>query len=61
MPTHSIVERIKGAIETGALPAGSAIGQQQLADQLGVSRQPVRQALPLLIAEGWIFIERQAR
>jgi DNA-binding GntR family transcriptional regulator len=54
MLTQSIVERIKGAIESGALRAGSAIGQQQLADQLGVSRQPIRQALPLLIAEGWI-------
>lgn len=54
MLTHSIVERIKGAIESGALRAGDAIGQQQLADQLGVSRQPIRQALPLLIAEGWI-------
>jgi DNA-binding GntR family transcriptional regulator len=54
MLTQSIVERIKGAIESGALRTGSAIGQQQLADQLGVSRQPIRQALPLLIAEGWI-------
>ena len=54
MLTQSIVERIKGAIESGTLPAGHAIGQQQLADQLGVSRQPIRQALPLLIAEGWI-------
>ncbi|MGH8240559.1 MAG: GntR family transcriptional regulator [Steroidobacteraceae bacterium] len=54
MLTQAIVERIKGAIESGALRAGSAIGQQELADQLGVSRQPVRQALPLLIAEGWI-------
>jgi DNA-binding GntR family transcriptional regulator len=54
MLTHAIVERIKGAIESGALRAGSAIGQQQLADQLGVSRQPIRQALPLLIAEGWL-------
>ena len=54
MLTQSVVEKIKGAIESGALRAGSAIGQQQLADQLGVSRQPIRQALPLLIAEGWI-------
>jgi DNA-binding GntR family transcriptional regulator len=54
MLTQSIVERIKGAIESGSLRAGHAIGQQQLADQLGVSRQPIRQALPLLIAEGWI-------
>jgi DNA-binding GntR family transcriptional regulator len=54
MLTQSIVERIKGAIESGALRAGTAIGQQQLADQLGVSRQPIRQALPLLIAEGWL-------
>jgi DNA-binding GntR family transcriptional regulator len=54
MLTQSVVEKIKGAIESGALPVGSAIGQQQLADQLGVSRQPIRQALPLLIAEGWI-------
>ena len=49
MLTQSIVERIKGAIESGSLRAGDAIGQQQLADQLGVSRQPIR-----LIAEGWI-------
>lgn len=54
MLTQAVVERIKGAIESGALRAGSAIGQQELADRLGVSRQPVRQALPLLIAEGWI-------
>jgi DNA-binding GntR family transcriptional regulator len=54
MLTQAIVERIKGAIESGALPSGSAIGQQELADRLGVSRQPIRQALPLLIAEGWI-------
>jgi len=54
MLTQAIVERIKGAIESGALQAGSAIGQQELADRLGVSRQPIRQALPLLIAEGWI-------
>jgi DNA-binding GntR family transcriptional regulator len=54
MLTHAIVERIKGAIESGELRSGTAIGQQQLADQLGVSRQPIRQALPLLIAEGWI-------
>ena len=54
MLTQAIVERIKGAIESGTLPGGSAIGQQELADRLGVSRQPIRQALPLLIAEGWI-------
>lgn len=54
MLTQAVVERIKGAIESGALRAGSAIGQQDLADRLGVSRQPIRQALPLLIAEGWI-------
>ena len=50
----SIVELIKSAIESGALPVGTAIGQEQLAKQLGVSRQPIRQVLPLLIAEGWI-------
>ena len=54
MLTQAVVERIKGAIESGALQAGTAIGQQELADRLGVSRQPIRQALPLLIAEGWL-------
>lgn len=54
MLTQAVVERIKDAIESGSLRAGSAIGQQELADRLGVSRQPIRQALPLLIAEGWI-------
>ena len=54
MLTHSIIERIKASIESGSLRTGSPIGQQELADRLGVSRQPIRQALPLLIAEGWI-------
>jgi DNA-binding GntR family transcriptional regulator len=54
MLTQSLVERIKDAIESGRLPAGAAVGQEQLAKQLGVSRQPIRQALPLLVAEGWI-------
>jgi DNA-binding GntR family transcriptional regulator len=51
---HSVCEQIKTAIEAGELRAGSEIRQEELARRLGVSRQPIRQALPLLIAEGWI-------
>src|ERR1044072_7564136 len=54
MLTQSIVERIKGGIESSGLRSGSPIGKQQLADKLCATRQPIRQALPLLIAEGWI-------
>jgi DNA-binding GntR family transcriptional regulator len=44
------------AIAGGALPAGTALDEQQLADRYGVSRTPVREALRQLAVSGLVEI-----
>lgn len=46
-------------ITSGALPAGAALEEQQLADRFGASRTPVREALHQLSASG--LVEVRAR
>jgi len=52
----TLVEQVHKAILSdiagGKLPAGARIIQEQIAQELGVSRQPVQQALTLLRKEG---------
>jgi DNA-binding GntR family transcriptional regulator len=52
----TLVEQVRSAIlsevAAGKLPAGARIIQEQIAQELGVSRQPVQQALTLLRKEG---------
>lgn len=50
-------EEIRGAILSGALLPGARIKQEELAARLGVSREPVRQALLLLQREGLVSTE----
>ena len=45
---HAILDEIC----EGALPAGTHLVQEQLAERLGVSRQPIQQAMALLRADG---------
>lgn len=45
-------ETLLAAVASGQLPPGARIIQEQLAQQLGVSRQPIQQALTLLRKEG---------
>ena len=45
---------LKEAILRGALTSGRRYSEQSLAEQLGVSRTPVREALLKLAAEGWV-------
>jgi DNA-binding GntR family transcriptional regulator len=56
-------DRIRNAltdeITSGALVAGSALDEQQLADRFGASRTPVREALRQLAASG--LVEKRAR
>lgn len=47
-------ERIEEQIATGELAPGSALDEASLAEQFGVSRTPVREALIQLCAEGLI-------
>ena len=51
-----VQERIRDAILTGNIPAGSRIDQAQLAQDLNVSLVPVREALKKLEGEGFVQI-----
>lgn len=50
--------RIRQDIATGTLPPGGWVREGPLAEMLGVSRTPVREALAALAAEGLVEIER---
>lgn len=50
----AVYERLKTAILAGELGAGEPLAQEQLAERLGVSRQPVSHALRLLYSEGLV-------
>lgn len=56
MPVRA-ADEIRGAILSGALLPGTPIKQEELAARLGVSREPVRQALLLLQREGLVSTE----
>ena len=51
-----VQERIRDAILSGMLEAGSRLDQNQLADDLNVSLVPVREALKKLEGEGFVQI-----
>ncbi|WP_062349218.1 GntR family transcriptional regulator [Herbidospora yilanensis] len=51
---ESVLERILELIIIGSLKPGQHLVENELADNLGVSRQPVREALQLLSGEGWV-------
>src|ERR1700678_2922729 len=51
---QSVYDALIDLIVGGELPPGQHMVETELARQLGVSRQPVREALHRLEAEGWI-------
>ncbi len=51
---ENVTDLIRQAIIEGRLPAGSELNQAQLAEKLGISRGPVREALGKLEQEGLI-------
>lgn len=48
----AVLNQLKRAITVNELPAGTRLIQTQLAERLGVSRMPVRDAISDLVAEG---------
>ncbi|HEY9524901.1 MAG TPA: GntR family transcriptional regulator [Thermopolyspora sp.] len=51
---ESVFEALLELIITGSLRPGQHLVESELAELLGVSRQPVREALQLLSSEGWV-------
>lgn len=49
-----VVEALRDRILSGAIPPGSPLRQELLAEELGVSRIPVREAIRQLSAEGLV-------
>ncbi len=58
--TAQVTERIRQAIIDGVHPLGEALSELKLAEALGVSRTPVRDALMALEMQGLIDIRPQA-
>jgi DNA-binding GntR family transcriptional regulator len=54
--SENVVGSIRAAILEGAFDLGQRLVETELADQLGVSRGPIREALRLLAAEGLVVI-----
>jgi DNA-binding GntR family transcriptional regulator len=52
----SIHERIKADILAGRIPPGQALQEEELAQRLGASRTPVREALRMLQSDGLVVI-----
>ena len=52
--TDRVYRAIVDAIHDGTLPPGARLVQEQLASQLGVSRQPIQQAMALLRNDGLV-------
>jgi DNA-binding GntR family transcriptional regulator len=56
-PLQSVVyEEIRGMILRGELLPGTRLVEDRLAERLGVSRNPVREALRVLAAEGFVEV-----
>ncbi len=52
-----VVDELRARILSGALAPGSALRQEALADELGVSRIPLREAMRLLSSEGLVDLQ----
>lgn len=57
LPLRSVVhEELRRLILSGELPPGSRLVEDRLAARLGVSRNPVREAIRVLAAEGFVEV-----
>ncbi|MCC4245324.1 GntR family transcriptional regulator [Stappia indica] len=56
--TQSVADRLRERIISGELAAGQPLRQETIAEAYGVSRMPVREALRLLQAEGFVEMVR---
>jgi GntR family transcriptional regulator, rspAB operon transcriptional repressor len=59
--TEDVYERVRTAILDGELAAGAVMSQVALAEELGISRTPLREALRMLQGEGLVEAEPNRR
>ena len=59
--TEDVYERVRGAILDGQLAPGAVMSQVALAEDLGISRTPLREALRMLQSEGLVEGEPNRR
>lgn len=59
--TDDVYERVRNAILEGTLAPGSVMSQVALAEELGISRTPLREALRMLQSEGLVEGEPNRR
>jgi DNA-binding GntR family transcriptional regulator len=59
--TEDVYERVRNAILDGDLAPGAVMSQVALAEELGISRTPLREALRMLQSEGLIESEPNRR
>src|SRR5690348_18229978 len=57
----SLHEYLRRLILDGAIPNGASFSQVELAERLGVSRTPLREAMRMLQAEGMVQSEHNRR
>ncbi len=57
--THRAYQHIQAEILAGRFAAGTLISETRIAEELGISRTPVGEAIRTLAAEGWV--EQQPR
>lgn len=53
---EKILESIRDAIISGAMPAGSRVSEPELAERHGISRTPIREAFRQLESEGYLTV-----
>lgn len=54
---EELVDRLRGMIVEGVLPAGEKVPERELCEKLGVSRTPMREALKVLAADGLLTLQ----
>lgn len=52
-----VYEELKNAILSQRIKPGESLNERLLADSMGVSRTPVREALKMLENDGWVYTE----
>lgn len=54
---YKVYKQLKEDIITGKYSEGEVLNERKLADAMGISRTPIREALSILNTEGWIIDE----